>query len=254
MWIARFGTVRRLALASLAVLLLGGLPGKDVLAAGLQISPISLSIPSDKRADEIWLRNVSSDVVHAQVRVYRWSQAGGEDVLTPDAYMIASPPMVQVGPGQQQLVRLVRVGPMAAPSANERSYRLLVDELPIKQQNQPKAGLNFVFRYSIPVFIAGTAAAKPVLQWQVQESGGHVWLVVRNSGTSHGQLANIAFTPPNGKTVMALNGLAGYVLPGQYRRLELHMSPDLFARGGTFSSLTNGAKASTTVTPIAKAP
>ena len=253
MWIARFGAARRIGLASLAVLFCG-LPGRGAWAAGLQISPISLSIPSDKKADEIWLRNVSEQSVHAQVRVYRWSQAGGQDVLTPDAYMIASPPMVQVGPGQQQLVRLVRVGPMAAPAAEERSYRLLVDELPIKPQNQPKAGLNFVFRYSIPVFIAGTASPKPVLQWQVQESSGHAWLLVRNSGTMHGQLADVAFTPPHGKTVMALGGLAGYVLPGQYRRLELHLPPGEFAQGGTFSSLTNGTKASASVAPITKAP
>jgi fimbrial chaperone protein len=254
MRIASFSWAWRLALACFAVLLSCGLPGHRALAAGLQISPISLSIPSDKRADEIWLRNVSSQVVHAQVRVYRWSQAGGQDVLTPDAYMIASPPMVQVGPGQQQLVRLVRVGPMAKPAANERTYRLLVDELPVKPANQPKAGLNFVFRYSIPVFVAGTATPKPVLQWQVQESSGHAWLVVHNSGTMHAQLADVAFTPPRGKTVMALGGLAGYVLPGQYRRLELRQPPGEFARGGTFSSLTNGSKASASVAPIAKAP
>lgn len=254
MWIASFGTVQRIALVCFTVFLSCGLPGHSALAAGLQISPISLTIPSDKRADEIWLRNVSDTVVHAQVRVFRWSQASGEDVLTPDPTMIASPPMVQVGPGQQQLVRVVRVGSLAAPAANERSYRLLVDELPIKQQHAPKAGLNFVFRYSIPVFIAGTAAPKPALQWQVQESGGHAWLVVHNSGTMHGQLANVEFTPPNGKTIMALNGLAGYVLPGQYRRLELRQAPAIFARGGTFSSLTNGSKARSNVAPIAKAP
>lgn len=232
---------------------LSGLPGKASLAAGLQISPISVTMPADKKADEVWLRNSGAEVVHAQVRVYLWSQNNGEDVLTPNNSMVASPPMVQIGPGQQQLVRLVRVGALTAPAANERSYRLLIDELPIKKVNN-KAGLDFVFRYSIPVFITGTAPAKPKLDWSVQQAGGHTWLEVRNTGTSHSQLANIEFTPPNGKSAMVANGLVGYVLPGQYRRIQLSAPPSLFIQGGSFTGMINGTKASASVAPITKAP
>lgn len=235
------------------VVALLGLPGKSLLAAGLQIAPISLSIPADKKADEVWLRNAGTEAVHAQVRVYRWSQDQGEDVLTPDTGMVASPPMVQVEPGQQQLVRLVRVGPMLAPAAAERTYRLLIDELPIKKVTS-KAGLDFVFRYSVPVFIAGTAPAKPQLEWSIHNTDGRAWLVVKNSGNSHSQLADLTFTPPSGKTIMAAGGLAGYVLPGQYRRLQLSIPPSLFAQGGSFAGLINGVKATANVAPISKAP
>ncbi|NYT44996.1 molecular chaperone [Alcaligenaceae bacterium] len=224
-----------------------------VLAAGLQISPISITIPADKRADEVWLRNTSAEVVHAQVRVYHWSQAEGEDVLAPDQHMVASPPMVQLQPGQQQLVRLVRVGPLTAPASSERTYRLLIDELPI-QRSTAKAGLDFVFRYSVPVFIAGTAPAKAQLDWSVQEVDGQAWLRVANSGTSRAQLANIEYTPQGGKAVMAMNGLAGYVLAGQYRSLQLGLPTTLFAKGGVFSSLTNAVHTETRVAPIIKTP
>jgi len=142
---------------------------------------------------------------------------------------------------------------MAAPAATERTYRLLIDKLPIKKATS-KAGLDFVFRYSVPVFIAGTAPATPQLEWSVQNTGGRAWLLVKNSGNSHSQLAELAFTPPGGKTVMAAGGLAGYVLPGQYRRLQLSMPPSLFAQGGAFTGLINGVKATTHVAPISKAP
>ena len=239
---------KRLIIALLAL----GIPGASLLAAGLQIAPVSLTIPADKKADEVWLRNSGSEVVHAQVRVYRWSQSQGEDVLTPDESMVASPPMVQIEPGQQQLVRLVRMGPMAAPAPDERSYRLLIDELPIKRVKS-KAGLDFVFRYSVPVFIAGTAPAKPVLAWSMQQSGGHAGLIVTNSGNIHAQLADISFTPPGGKKTTVAGGLAGYVLPGQYRSIPLTVSPGLFTKGGTFTSLINGVTADTSVAPITKA-
>ncbi|HUH39418.1 MAG TPA: fimbria/pilus periplasmic chaperone, partial [Castellaniella sp.] len=176
-------------------------------------------MPADKKADEIWLRNTSDEIVHAQVRVYHWSQDQGEDVLTPEQSMVASPPMVQIEPGQQQLVRVVRIGPLATPAATERAYRLLIDELPI-QRDIKRAGLNFVFRYSVPVFVAGTTDAKPLLDWAVQQKGQKAWLRVANTGTGHAQLANVEFMPVGGKTVMAANGLAGYVLPGHYRSIE----------------------------------
>ena len=236
-----------------ALILLACFSSNAGFAAGLQISPVSLELSADKKADGVWLRNAGTEVVHAQVRVYRWSQEKGEDVLTPDNGMVASPPMIQVPAGQQQLVRLVRIGAMAAPAANERTYRLVIDELPIKKPGT-RVGLDFVFRYSIPVFIAGTAPVKAMLAWSVQQSGKKVWLQVKNNGTSHAQLTNIAFTPAHGKTVTVLEGLAGYALAGQYRRLELPLPPSLFANGGTFNSLINGVKTDTKVASINKEP
>lgn len=251
MQIVGFNLTRIWALTILTVL--WALPGQYSLAAGLQIAPVSLTIAADKKADEVWLRNAGTETVHAQVRVYRWSQDQGEDVLTPDNNVVASPPMVQVAPGQEQLVRLVRIGPMAAPAAIERTYRLLIDELPIKKAKS-KVGLDFVFRYSVPVFITGTAPAKPQLEWSVQNTSGRAWLLVKNSGTSHSQLASLEFTPPGGKTVMVASGLAGYVLPGQYRRLQLSAAPSLFAQGGSFTGLINGVKATNSIAPISKVP
>lgn len=223
------------------------------LAGGLQISPVSLDIAATTRSGEVWLRNAGTDVVHAQVRVYRWSQKDGEDVLTPDNGMVASPPMVQIAPSQQQLVRLVRIGPMTAAAVGERTYRLVIDELPIKKPNS-KIGLDFVFRYSIPVFIAGTAPPKLQLDWSVQEVGKKVWLRVTNTGNSHAQLANLAFTAPNGRSTVVYQGLAGYALAGKYRRVELSAPASLFASGGTFNSLINGIKTATKVQPISKTP
>lgn len=236
-------------LKRLALVLLCSVPIPAVHAAGLQLSPISFSIPPDQRADELWLRNNSNQVVHAQVRVYRWTQPDGEDVLTPDTALVASPPMVQIPPGKQQLVRLVRTGPLAQPAAAERSFRLLVDELPIQREPTSKASLNFVFRYSIPVFIEGKAEQKAALDWQLGESEGRPLLVLRNTGTRHLQLVDLSFTPPQGEKIGLFTGLAGYVLPGQSRRLKLPLPADIFRRGGVFSGTANGVEITKDVGP-----
>ena len=241
--------VERAWWCALALLLLCGLP-VSAPAAGLQISPISLSVAADSRVTEIWLRNNSQDVVHAQVRVYRWSQSQGQDVLTADNALIASPPMVAIPAGGQQLVRLVRVGALAEPAAVERSYRLLVDELPVQQQQKSETSLRFVFRYSVPVFIAGTAKQKAKLDWRVEESDGHAWLIVSNTGTRHVQLADVSFAAPHGKAVAVLPGLAGYVLAGQQRRFKLPLPPSAFAQGGVFSGRADGAEINTRIESI----
>ncbi len=236
------------------LLLLCGFIGPATWAAGLQISPVSITIDSDRRADELWLRNTSDETIHAQVRVYHWSQADGQDVLKPDNALVASPPIVQIAAGQRQLVRIVRTGALAEPAPQERSYRMLVDELPIAHTQSSKASLNFVFRYSIPVFILGTAEQKPQLDWQVLESGGQSWLSVRNSGTRHSQLADVAFAPPGGQPKVLLPGLAGYVLAGMQRQFQLPLPPQAFRQGGTFTSLANGSAINAQAAPINRQP
>ena len=54
------------------------------------------------------LRNPDAMPVYGQVRVYAWEQRGGDDVLPTDEIQV-SPPIIQVRPGGEQLVRLARV-------------------------------------------------------------------------------------------------------------------------------------------------
>ncbi|WP_459694369.1 fimbrial biogenesis chaperone, partial [Achromobacter xylosoxidans] len=79
-------------------------------------------------ATGILLRNPGATPIYGQVRVYAWDQAQGDDVLAPTQEIQASPPIIQVPPNGEQLVRLVRVSKELAPM--EQSYRLVIDEIP----------------------------------------------------------------------------------------------------------------------------
>jgi fimbrial chaperone protein len=48
-------------------------------ASGLQVSPVSLSLQPTQNADGLWLSNSGDALVRAQVRVYHWTQEGGEE-------------------------------------------------------------------------------------------------------------------------------------------------------------------------------
>ncbi len=227
-------------------LLLGLVLGSGAASAsGLQVTPTGLTLQARQVAAALWLSNSGDALVRAQVRVYQWTEAAGREHLAPSQDLVISPPMLQIDPGQQQMIRVIRVGaPPSGPGAVESAYRLSVDELPIVEPGQ--AGLRFIVHYSLPVFVepVGTTTTKPELHWQLLDSGGKVALAASNSGNGHAQLARLTFVAPNGRQTTLVAGLLGYVLPGA--RMEWTLAPPaaLFAGGGTLEAMVNGHKTS----------
>ena len=212
-------------------------------ATGLQVSPTSLSLKATQNADGLWLSNTGDGVVHAQVRVYHWTQDASGDQHTPSQGLVISPPMLEIPAGGQQLIRVIRVGsPPSGTGAVEDAYRLAIDELPVDAPNTP--GLHFVVHYSVPVFVepVGAASVAPQLQWTLQRTGQHAVLVVSNHGNGHAQVADLSFVDAAGRRTTIDPGLLGYVLPGSTMHWALKPSAAVFTQRGTLEVLINGQK------------
>lgn len=212
-------------------------------ASGLQVTPTTLSLGAKQNADGLVLSNTGEGVIHAQVRVYRWTQDEKGDQLTPSQGLVVSPPMLQVPVNGQQMIRVIRVGaPPSGSGALEEAYRLAVDELPLDSPSGP--GLHFVVHYSVPVFIEpfGLTVTSPSLQWKLEQNGQHVVLRVSNQGNGHAQLSGIAFIDGAGKRTEVVPGLLGYVLPGATMHWTLTQPASVFATGGTLEIMVNGQK------------
>ena len=207
-------------------------------AASLQVATTSVTVPSERNAAGLTLMNNGSEPLTAQVRVFRWTQVEGEDVLEPTTDLAVSPPMLELAPGGSQLVRVIRLG--APPEGVETSYRVIVDELPL-DAGEEHAGLRFVLRYSVPVFIAPAKGRNtaPVLHTRVVSVDGNRWLELENLGNGRAQVADLAWAAPDGERVTIAGGLSGYVLPGQRRRWRL---PERLSMpvGGSFQARING--------------
>ena len=213
-------------------------------ASGLQVAPTTLSLQASQNADGLWLSNTGDGVVHAQVRVYHWTQDANGDQLTPSRGLVVSPPMLQLAVSDRQLIRVIRVGPPpSGAGAVEDAYRLAIDELPIDAQG--KQGLQFVLHYSVPIFVepAGAGAAPAQLQWNLQQDGEHVVLQVSNHGGSHAQLAALDYIDAAGHRTEINPGLLGYVLPGATMRWMLKPAAAVFSNGGSLEVMINGEKA-----------
>lgn len=235
------GRWRRAVCAALFSLL-PGLAG----AAGLQVSPTTVEVAATRGAGGLTLVNNSARPLTAQTRVFRWTQADGQDVLEPSTDLVVSPPMLELPPGGTQLVRVIRTGP---PPQHEAAYRLIVDELPVEQpEGEPGAALRFALRYSIPVFLgpAGGEPTAPVLHARVTADRDGRQFELQNLGNGRAQIAALTYLAPSGERISIAPGLSGYVLAGQLRRWPLsdQLTTPL---GGAFEARINGEPSARTL-------
>lgn len=214
-------------------------------AASLQVAPTRLELRPGQASEALWLTNTGSAPMQVQVRVFSWQQAGGEDRLLETRDIQASPPVHGLAAGQQQLVRLVRIG-AAAPAA-QQAYRVVVDELP---RLDPEArGMQFVLRYSVPLFLqpANADALEPRLTARVRPmADGSPGVEVRNEGDGPAQLADVAIGEPSRPRILR-PGLVGYVLPGQV--MHWNLDTPALPEAATFSAKINGEPAQTPLPP-----
>ena len=121
----------------------------DVGAASIRVAPIQLVVAGGAATTTLRVWNTDKSPVQIQVRVFRWTQKNGEDVLTPTKDVVVSPPISTLKPGAENLIRIVRVA--KTPVDEVESYRILVDQLPDPKANKPGV-VSVLVRHAIPLF------------------------------------------------------------------------------------------------------
>lgn len=178
-------------------------------AASLQVTPLLIEIPAGTAASSLTLRNDGTQPVAAQVRVFRWTQRDGADVLEPAEAVVASPPMASLRPKADYLVRVLRPG--RQPVGGEEAYRLIVDELP----GAPTGGagsIAMVLRHSVPVFFT-TPGAQPRLRWSAQVRQGRLLVRLDNDGGRRVRVSRLTVSDGSASLTFG-DGLVGYALAG----------------------------------------
>lgn len=204
--------------ARIVGLMTAGCLALPVAAANLQISPVMINLRPGQGATGITMQNLGDAAVYGQVRVFTWEQKDGDDVLTPTQEVVASPPIIQIGPKSSQMIRLVRRSEQLP--ASELSYRILIDEIP--KDDGPASGVDIRLRYSVPMFVLpADERSAPALAWSVFKKDGNWMLRVRNSGTQRAQIGAFTLSNAAGKEFEIAPGLFGYVLAGKVREWRL---------------------------------
>jgi len=198
-------------------------------AASLRVAPVLLDVTAPAGATALTLRNDEARPLNVQIRVFRWAQVNGVDRLEPTTDVVVSPPIATLAKGMEYVVRVVRTTPR--PVISEESYRVIVDEIPDRMQRR-NGLVNFVMRYSIPVFFAPPIAKLPKVTWSARRTGDTLVVTASNSGGRRLKISNVKLKDARGALVVNRKGLLGYVLNGTTMKWSLRGNlRDVAAKG-----------------------
>jgi fimbrial chaperone protein len=184
-------------------------------AASLRITPISIELSPSVRTTTVRLRNEGAEQVTVQMRIFRWTQAEGEDRLEPTRDVVISPPMAKLLPKRDYVIRIVRLA--KTPIETEENYRLLVDELPSASASRGNS-VSLLLRQSLPVLFQGEAASDAALEWAAEYADGELAIVASNNGSQRVKLSRLQVSDSSENPLISHEGLSGYVLGGSFKR------------------------------------
>jgi fimbrial chaperone protein len=191
---------------------LSGLALRQARAAALQFNPVSIAMAPGQEATTLEVTNSGDEPASMQVRSFRWSQQGNEDKLDPTTDLIVSPPQFIVKAGDTQTVRILS---RDHNQDSERTFRLLLDEIPNPRANT----VSFALRVSLPVVQASSLKGAGVLTWSMErQADGQAVLIARNTGNR--LVRFIKVEPKQGARALTASSQSPspYALPGGERR------------------------------------
>jgi len=198
-------------------------------AATFSVDPISLSLPKGDSSASVAITNQSSQPLRLQITGFGWEQKpDGEMDLTPTDALVFFPQLLTLEPGA---TRRVRIGVTAAQGANEKAFRVFMEELPSLQSvttpQQPAVTIRM--KIGIPVFVSAntTAAVKGTVR-NVEARNGALSFDVVNTGNTHFSIQTVHLDGKNagGASVIAQDINGWYLLPGDVRHFSVPLAGD----------------------------
>jgi len=161
----------------LATGLLAGLLALPLHA--FQVRPVRVDLGVRQAAAQLVVSNPTDRVLLLQAQVWSWSQEATQDRLEPAADLIVNPPIFELAPGAQQVVRVgLR---QSLPPGREQSWRLWLSQ--VATPGAPgDGGVQMLLRVSLPVFGVGEAVPDPAPRWERQDAGT---VALSNDGGRH---------------------------------------------------------------------
>jgi fimbrial chaperone protein len=225
----------RLASASMiglmTLLALALLDGATARAATFTVSTVQIFLSAHTKSEILTVRNASDAPIRFQASVFAWDQsAQGEMALAATRDIVLFPTLFALKPGEE---RNLRVGTATPPAANEKTYRLFIEELPGQTSESGTPGqVTIRTRLGIPIFIRPPKEVVAGRVEQVETRGGRLTFSIRNAGTVHflTQAIHVTGLDAAGETVLETKLEGWYVLAGGTRLFDLELPADTCPR------------------------
>lgn len=204
-------------------------------AEAFQVRPVRLDLGSRQPTGQLVVSNPTARPLLIQAEAFDWSQTQDRDQLQPSSDLIVNPPIFELAPGAQQVVRVgLR---RAAQDGVERPHRIWLTQV-ATTPDEGDTGVQMLLRLSLPVFVVGTGAGTSQAQWQRGAADGVVEL--NNAGTRHVHVRELRLASDDGAptTLGPCYALPGgrcrWPLPPALRHKTLRIEAD--SNAGTLRS------------------
>ncbi|MBK6005278.1 molecular chaperone [Ramlibacter ginsenosidimutans] len=190
------------------------------LAGSFSVSPVRIFMEARERATGVTIINEGDTDLVMQAELFEWKQKpDGTDDLLPTQDLVLAPPILKLGRGARQTVRLANLRP---PVPGEQlTYRLIVREVP--EALAPKDGVKIqvALAFSLPIFITPPGAKREMACTATRTSPTALRASCENKGHAYAQPASITLSTPSGNTLLTSEIRGGYILPGVSRNFDL---------------------------------
>ncbi|WP_133622200.1 fimbrial biogenesis chaperone [Erwinia sp. LJJL01] len=189
--------------------------------AAVMINKTRIIYNAKDKSASATLSNITKDNYAVQVWVNGASDRSDEQVP-----FIATPALARVGPGEDQIVKIIALSASSLPVDRESVFYFNAQEIPALDKNRSENKLTIAVRTRIKLFyrptgLPGTAeGAISQIGWQRVDRDGKSWLRATNNTPWHISFSTISFihagrtSTVNDADMLAPFSHQDYLLPG----------------------------------------
>lgn len=201
-------------------------------AAAFSVSPLPMTLSPSQMSDLLKVTNDGDSEASFQIRTFAWSQTpDGTIDLKPSSEIVAFPEIFTIGPSE---TRPIRIGVLRPPGTTEKTYRVLVQELP--PPHLPGRTIQLLPQLDMPVYVTPpTAEGVPEIAMPAV-AGGMLLFAVADTGTAHIKITRLSITGHgDGQTIFTVSSAPTYVLAGGRRDYAVQIGASDCAKTRTIS-------------------
>lgn len=188
------------------------------------IDPLLIRLDAETRNAVVTITNTSAKELRFEIKAFAWDQVppDGAMKLTPSTDVVIFPPLVTLKP---KMTQRVRVGTTVALGPVEKSYRIMVEELPSGAAPAAANQVAVRTRIGVPVFVAPT---NPTLSGRIDPptvAKRALRIPLTNTGTTHAMVDSVVVRGMSAPDeVVFEDSLQGwYVLAGHTRTWQYNL-------------------------------
>ncbi len=221
---------------ALAIFLL--LSSSFASAGNFRVFPLRLEFDARTKSGVFNLINEGGEDLRLQLEAREWTQdEEGKDTYTETSDIVFFPKILKIEEGNK---RIVRVGIKRPPAGSEKTYRLFMEEIPVRSKGEGTK-VSIAVRLGVPIFLKPLEEAPGGGITDAKLTGGELGFAVNNRGNVHLMIKSIGISGRDsvGEEVFSRKLSGWYLLDGASRSYATSIPEEVCAG---ISTLAIGVK------------